>query len=258
MTDDQDAVLTECHGHILLITLNRPYARNAINFALARGLAAALDRLDGDDALRAAVITGAGGYFCAGMDLKAFATSGEWPVIEGRGFAGICERASDKPLIAAIEGFAFAGGVEIALSCDMLVAARGAKFGIPEVTRGLIAGAGALIRFPKRIPYHLAMQMALTGEPITSERAYELGLVNELCDAGSAAEKALAIAQRIADNAPLAVRTSKRIIRDTQDWTEAEAWRQQEPLNDVVRHSSDANEGATAFAERRKPVWQGK
>lgn len=258
MTYNQDAILTECRGDIMLITLNRPYARNAINSALARGLAAALDRLDGDDALRAAVVTGAGGYFCSGMDLKAFAADGEWPVIEGRGFAGICERSSNKPLIAAIEGFAVAGGLEVALSCDMLVAARGAKFGIPEVARGLVAGAGALIRLPKRIPYHLAMQMALTGEPITSERAYEFGLVNELCDAGSATEKALAIAQRIADNAPLAVRTSKRILRDTQDWTEAEAWRQQQPLNDVVRHSNDAKEGATAFAERRKPVWQGR
>ncbi|PKO28731.1 MAG: enoyl-CoA hydratase [Betaproteobacteria bacterium HGW-Betaproteobacteria-5] len=251
-------VLTERRGHILIITLNRPSVRNAINLDLARGVAAALDMLDGDDQLRVGVLGGAGPGFCAGMDLKAFATDGEWPLIDGRGFGGICERSSDKPLIAAIEGFAMAGGLEVALSCDLLVAARGARMGTPEVKRGLVAGAGAVLRLPKRIPYHIAMEMALTGDLITTERAYELGLVNLLCEPGEAMASALKMANVIAENAPIAVRASKHIVRGAIDWAEDESWINQASLIERVRRSEDATEGALAFSEKRQPHWKGK
>lgn len=249
-------VLTERQSDVLLITLNRPHARNAINLALSQGLAAALDLLDADPDLRVGVLTGAGAGFCAGMDLKAF-VDGEWPLVGDRGFGGICTRSADKPLIAAVEGFAVAGGLEVALSCDMIVAARGARLGTPEVKRGLAAGAGALIRMAKRIPYHIAMEIALAGDLLTAERAYELGLVNAVCEPGHALPSAMALAHKIAANAPLAVRVSKQITRSTNDWTEAEAWERQLALIDKVRLSKDAIEGARAFAEKRTPQWKG-
>ena len=254
---DEPAVLTEHRDRVLLITLNRPDQRNAVNAALAAGIGAALDELDGADDLVLGVVTGAGAGFCAGMDLKAF-VAGESPYVEGRGFAGITQRASRKPLIAAVEGFAVAGGLEVALSCDLVVAARGAKLGIPEVKRGLAAGAGALIRLPKRIPYHVAMEMALTGDPITAERAAEIGLVNRLAEPGGAVEAALELAGRVAPNGPLAIDASKRVISSTLDWTEAEAWERQGEIVGPVFGSQDAQEGARAFAEKRDPVWQGR
>ncbi|MFN8174635.1 MAG: crotonase/enoyl-CoA hydratase family protein [Solirubrobacteraceae bacterium] len=254
---DEPAVLTEHRDRVLLITLNRPDQRNAVNAALAAGIGAALDELDGADDLVLGVVTGAGAGFCAGMDLKAF-VAGESPYVEGRGFAGITQRASRKPLIAAVEGFAVAGGLEVALSCDLVVAARGAKLGIPEVKRGLAAGAGALIRLPKRIPYHVAMEMALTGDPITAERAAEIGLVNRLAEPGGAVEAALELAGRVAPNGPLAIDASKRVIAATLDWTEAEAWERQGEIVGPVFGSQDAQEGARAFAEKRDPVWQGR
>jgi enoyl-CoA hydratase len=252
-----DAVLTERRGGVLVITLNRPEAKNAVNAALAKGVAGALDELDSDVELNAGVITGAGGSFCAGMDLKAF-VSGEFPYVEGRGFAGIAERSADKPIIAAIEGYALAGGLEVALSCDLLVASTESKFGVPEVKRSLVAAAGALIRLPKRIPYHVAMELALTGDFITAQRAYELGLVNRLADAGSSLEVALELAEAIAKNGPLALIASKKIVKSTHDWTEAEAWEQQREIVGPVFGSEDATEGATAFAEKRPPVWKGR
>ncbi len=199
-----EAVLTEAADGVLLITLNRPEARNAVNAAVAEGVAAALDRLDGDDDLRVAILTGAGSSFCAGMDLKAF-VAGERPYAEGRGFAGIAQRPPEKPIIAAIEGYAVAGGFEVALSCDLIVAARDAKVGIPEVKRGLVAAAGALIRLPKRIPYHLAMELALTGDPISAERAHAIGIVNRLAEPGEAVATARELAAAIARNGPLAI-----------------------------------------------------
>ncbi|MDO8705434.1 MAG: crotonase/enoyl-CoA hydratase family protein [Sulfuricaulis sp.] len=250
--------MTERRDHTLIITLNRPAARNAINHALAQGMAAALDLLDSDDRLRVGVLTGAGSGFCSGMDLKAFASGAAYPMIDGRGFGGICQRSSDKPLIAAVEGYAVAGGLEIALSCDLLVAARGARMGTPEVKRGLAAGAGALIRLPKRVPYHIAMEMALTGDLITTERAYALGLVNALCEPGDALATALKLAQTIAENAPLAVRTSKHIVRGSIDWSEDEAWARQSGLIDSLGRSEDATEGARAFAEKRQAQWKGR
>jgi enoyl-CoA hydratase len=250
-------VLTERRDAVFVITINRPDARNAINRGVAEGMSAALDELDSDDELRVGIVTGAGGYFSAGMDLKAFVT-GETPYAADRGFAGITQRAARKPLIAAVEGFALAGGFEIALSCDLIVAARDARFGIPEVKRSLVAAAGALLRLPKRIPYHMAMELALTGEPITAERAYDIGVVNRLADSGAALDLALELAAAISENAPLALIASKEIIQKAMDWTEDEGWAKQGELSGPVFVSEDAREGATAFAEKRDPVWRGR
>jgi len=255
--NDQPAVLTERRDRVLLVTLNRPDQRNAVNAALAAGVAAALDELDADPDLTLGVLTGAGPGFCAGMDLKAF-VAGESPYVEGRGFAGITQRASDKPLIAAIEGFAVAGGLEVALSCDLIVAARDAKLGIPEVKRSLAAAAGALIRLPKRIPYHLAMELALTGDPISAERAAEIGLVNRLAEPGGAVDAALELAERVTPNGPLAIAAAKKVLASALDWTEAEAWEKQGAIVGPVMVSRDAQEGAKAFAEKREPVWEGR
>jgi enoyl-CoA hydratase len=252
-----EPVLTERRDGVLLITLNRPEARNAVNLALAEGVAAALDDLDADGDLRAGVVTGAGKGFCAGMDLKAF-VAGERPWVGDRGFAGIVQRASRKPLIAAIEGFAVAGGLELALSCDLIVAARGAKLGVPEVKRSIVAAAGALRRLPQRLPYGVAMELALTGDPIEAERAYELGLVNRLADPGAAVQTALELASAIARNGPLALDATKATLQQQFDWTEAEFWQRQAELAEPVMRSQDAREGATAFAEKREPVWQGR
>jgi len=254
---DDPAVLTERHGSTLLITLNRPRAGNAVNAALASGVAGALDELDSDPGLRVGVITGAGIGFCAGMDLKAF-LRGESPHVEGRGFAGIVERPPLKPLIAAIEGFAVAGGLEVALSCDLLVGARGAKLGIPEVKRSLVAAGGALLHLPKRIPYHLAMELALTGDLILAERGAELGLVNRLVEPGGAVEAALELADTIAANGPLALDASKRILVESGEWSKEEAWQRQGEIAGPVFVSEDAREGATAFSEKRDPVWKGQ
>jgi enoyl-CoA hydratase len=252
-----EEVLTERRDGVLLITLNRPDARNAINLAVAEGIAAALDQLDGSDDLSVGVLTGAGKGFCAGMDLKAF-VSGQRPWVADRGFAGIVRRPPVKPLIAAIEGFAVAGGLEIALACDLIVAARGAKLGIPEVKRSLVAAGGALLRLPRRIPYHAAMELALTGDPIPAERAAELGLINRLAEPGGAVDAALQLAKEIAVNAPLALIASKRILQEQYDWPATEMWDRQSSISDSVFGSEDAREGATAFAEKRAPVWRGK
>jgi enoyl-CoA hydratase len=251
------AVLTERRAGVLLITLNRPDARNAINLPVAEGIAAALDELDREDALSAGVLSGAGKGFCAGMDLKAFVT-GERPWVGDRGFAGIVRRGPAKPLIAAIEGFAVAGGLEVALACDLIVAARGAKLGIPEVKRSLVAAGGALLRLPRRIPYHMAMELALTGETIAAERAAELGLVNRLAEPGAAVAVALGLAEQIAANAPLALVASKRILQEQWNWSATEMWDAQSAISNPVFSSEDAREGATAFAEKRPPVWRGK
>jgi len=253
----EPAVLTERRDGVLVITLNRPDARNAVNAALAEGVGAALDELDADEELRVGVLTGAGKGFSSGMDLKAF-VAGESPYVEGRGFAGITRRSSRKPLIAAIEGFAVAGGFEVALSCDLIVAAKGARLGIPEVKRSLVAAAGALFRLPRRIPYHLAMELALTGDPIDAERGHQLGLVNRLAEPGGALDAALELAGDIVKNGPLALIASKEIVQGSRDWTEEESWEKQGPIAGPVMGSEDAREGATAFAEKRDPVWKGR
>jgi enoyl-CoA hydratase len=255
--DAATAVVVERRDGVLLVALNRPEARNAINMAVAEGVAAAMEELDGDQHLIVGVLTGAGDNFCAGMDLKAFA-QGEWPWVEGRGFGGLVQKPSRKPLIAAVEGWALAGGFEMALACDLIVAARNARFGIPEAKRGLVAAGGGLIRLPKRLRYHLAMELALTGDPIEAPRAAELGLVNALAEPGGAQDAALALAARITPNAPLALDASKRIITSTLDWDEAQAWERQGDIAGPVFASEDAREGATAFAEKRPPVWRGR
>jgi len=252
-----DAVLTERRGRILIITLNRPDQRNAVNAAVAQGIATALKELDADPGLSVGVLTGAGKGFCAGMDLKAF-VAGERPYVEGRGFAGITQRSADKPLIAAIEGFAVAGGLEIALACDLIVAARGARLGIPEVKRGLVAAGGALLRLPRTVPRNAAMELALTGDPIEADRAHAIGLVNRLSEPGEALQVALGLAKTIAANGPLALAATKRIMVESIDWPDSEFFARQSELIEPVFDSEDAREGATAFAERRDPVWKGR
>jgi enoyl-CoA hydratase len=253
----EEAVLTAAGDGVLLITLNRPDARNAVNAALAAGLAAALDRLDGDDRLQVGILRGAGRGFSAGMDLKAF-VAGESPHVEGRGFAGIAQRPPRKPLIAAIEGFAVAGGLEIALACDLIVAARDARLGIPEAKRSLVAAAGALLRLPRRIPYHVAMEMALTGDHMTAERAHQVGLVNRVAEPGEALAVAHALARAIAANGPLALAATKRVMQERHAWAEEEFWDRQGEITGPVFQSEDAREGATAFAEKRPPEWKGR
>jgi enoyl-CoA hydratase len=252
-----DEVLTDRDGAILVITLNRPQARNAVNGALARALAAAVDELDSDPALSVGIITGAGGTFCSGMDLKGFLT-GDIPTVEGRGFAGITMAQPDKPVIAAVEGYALAGGCEIALACDLLTASRDARFGLPETKRALVAGAGGLFRLPQRIPRTIAMEYALTGEFFSAEDAHRWGLVNRLTDPGEALTAALELGRKITEAGPLAVRATKKIVRDNADWPAQERWARQEELMRPVMTSADAREGASAFAEKRPPVWTGK
>ncbi|WP_354699685.1 Enoyl-CoA-hydratase [Paraconexibacter sp. AEG42_29] len=256
--DEEVPVRFSVEDGVALITLNRPARRNAIDLATAIALGDCLDELDARDDLVVGVITGEGGTFSAGMDLKALAATGQRPIVEGRGAFGVCERSADKPLVAAVEGHALGGGFEIALACDLIVAAESATFGLPEVTRGLAAAAGGAIRLPQRIPYGHAMELILTGAPLSAERAHALGLVNHLTEAGGALEAALALARRIAVNAPLAVKMSKLVVRAAQGVTVAEAFAAQAPLMNVIRASDDAREGAQAFVEKRAPVWSGR
>jgi enoyl-CoA hydratase len=245
-----DAVLTEQRGRVLLITLNRPDARNAINGEVAQGLWEAVERFNDDATLTAGVLAGAGRGFSAGMDLKAFS--------RGEDIAPMMtfvRSGAKKPLIAAIEGFALAGGLELALSCDLLVAAKGAKLGIPEVGVGLFAAGGGLLRLPSRVGHSKAMEMAITGDPITAEEAFVLGLVTRLAEPGRAVDVAIDLAERVARNAPLAVAASKVLIEATQGLTESEYWELQGPLQVEVFSSNDAKEGPKAFAEKRPAQW---
>jgi enoyl-CoA hydratase len=254
---DSEAVRAEHRDSTLLITIDRPEVRNAVNGAVAEGIAHALDELDSDDSLSVGILTGAGGFFCAGMDLGAF-VRGESPWYEDRGFAGIAQRAAVKPLIAAIEGFAVAGGMEIALACDLIVAARGAKLGIPEAKRSLVAAGGALLRLPRRMPYHVVMELALTGDPMPAERFHEFGVVNRLAEPGEAVAVALELAGAISRNGPLAVMASKQILQEQFDWPTAEMFERQGAISGPVFASEDAKEGAAAFKEKRDPVWRGR
>jgi enoyl-CoA hydratase len=252
-----EPVLTEVSDGVAVITVNRPEARNAINGAVSRGIAAALDDFEARADVRVLILTGAGGTFSAGMDLKGFLT-GDAPIVPGRGFAGLAQHRPAKPLIAAVEGYALAGGFELVLSCDLVVASEDAKFGLPEVRRGLVAGAGGLIRLPQRIPYHLAMEIALTGGHFPAARLREAGLVNALVPAGQALAGARELAARIAANAPLALAASKRVIVESADWDSASAFDRQGEIIAPVMRSADAIEGAAAFAEKRAPNWRGE
>ncbi|MFD1537379.1 crotonase/enoyl-CoA hydratase family protein [Nonomuraea guangzhouensis] len=252
-----DEVLVEESDGVAVITINRPAARNAINGAVARGIAAALDELEARTDISAYVLTGAGGYFSAGMDLKGF-LSGDFPVVEGRGFGGLAESPPKKPIVAAVEGYALAGGFELALSCDVIVASSESKFGLPEPKRGLVAGAGGIMRLPQRIPYHVAMEIALTGDHYPASRLYELGLVNRITPAGEALDGALELARKIAANAPLALAATKKVIIESQDWSLEEMFAKQGTIIGPVFGSKDAMEGAAAFAEKRAPQWKGE
>lgn len=249
-------VLTRDDDGLLIITINRPEAKNAMTRAAAEGIAAALDRLDNEDALRVAILTGAGGTFCSGMDLKGF-LRGETPTVEGRGFGGLTLAPPKKPLIAAVDGYALAGGMELMIACDLVVASDGAKFGIPEAKRGLAAGAGGLLRLPDQIAPRIAMELALTGDLIDARRAYEIGLVNRVVD-GPAIDGAIELARAIVANGPIAVQVSKQVIVESRDWPADERWQRQDALLPQVFQSADAREGATAFAEKRKPQWTGR
>lgn len=252
-----DEVLYTAEDGVAVITINRPQARNAVNAAVAARVAEALDDLDARKDLSVGVITGAGGTFCAGMDLKAF-MRGEVPLVEGRGFGGFAERPPRKPLIAAVEGYALAGGFEAVLACDLVVAAEDARFGIPEVKRGLVAGAGGLLRLQHRIPRNIAMEFALTGDFVEAPRLAELGLVNRVTATGGALAGARELAARITANGPLAVRVSKEVITSSGDWSTERMWEKQNELTGPVFASQDAMEGAAAFAEKRAPVWRGE
>ncbi len=248
-------VLTESQDGVLVITINRPEAKNAVNSAVAEGIADVMERLDSDNDLNAAIITGAGGTFCSGMDLKAF-LAGELPFIKGKGFAGFIESPPKKPLIAAVEGYALAGGMEVAIASDLVVANDKAQFGIPEVKRSLVAAAGGLLSLPSIIGKRMAMELALTGDFISADRAYEMGFINRITD-GPAIDCAMELAAKVAANGPLALIATKQIINERPDWSSDEMWANQAKLTGHVFTSNDAKEGARAFAEKRKPKWIG-
>lgn len=250
-------LLVDRHDGILVLTLNRPEARNAMNQSLARQMASALDELDTDPVHRVGILTGAGGNFCSGMDLKAY-LRGELPRVEGRGFGALVQAPPRKPLIAAVEGYALAGGFEMVLACDLIVASRVAAFGLPEVKRGLVANAGGLMRLPRRMPYHIALQYLLTGDILPAEEAVRWGLVNELCEPGAALASALSMAAKLMANGPLAVAATKRVVMESREWSEAEMFARQAEYTMPVFASEDAKEGARAFAEKRAPAWRGQ
>jgi enoyl-CoA hydratase len=250
-------VVTDRRDSVLVITLNRPEVRNALNRSVALGVKAAVDELESSASIRAAVLTGAGGVFSAGMDLKAFA-DGEQPMLPGLGLCGITEAPPSKPLVAAVEGWALGGGFELVLACDLVVAGRSARFGLPEVKRGLVAGAGGAYLLPQRVGHVLAMEILLTGEPVDAPRAGQLGLINSVVDDGQALDAALALATQIAALAPLSTVATKRIATQAHEWSKAEAWSGTARVAEQINNSLDAAEGARAFAEKRPPVWRGR
>lgn len=251
------AVGFDVQDGVAVVTLNRPEARNAIDRETALAVEAAVRRINETDEIRCAVITGAGGNFCAGMDLKAF-LRGEVVRLPETGFAGITQSQLKKPFIAAIEGYALAGGFEVMLACDMVVAAETANFGLTEVKRGLVANAGGLVRLPRQMPVKLALEFVLTGGIFPASRLEACGLVNRVVPEGKALSEALAIARTIADNGPMAVAISRQVILESREWPEAEMFERQFKITASIFESEDAREGAAAFAEKRAPVWKGR
>jgi enoyl-CoA hydratase len=252
----EQVLRTEVRGNLLIIELNRPHAKHAFNGALATALSETLDRFDEQPTLSVAVLTGTGGTFSSGQDLKAL-LKGDRGYTDKRGGFGIMKRPPEKPIIAAVEGYAVAGGFELALSTDLIVAASDAKFGLPEVKRGLVAVGGGLFRLPRRIPYHVAMEMALTGELYSAARLFELGVVSRVVEPGGALAAALTIAETISQNGPLALRATKQIVFHSHAWSDEQGWTEQRRYSDPALRSEDAKEGPRAFAEKRKPVWRG-
>jgi enoyl-CoA hydratase len=250
-------VIVQRQGLVQVVTLNRPEARNALNGSVARHVMAAMDELDSSDELAVGVLTGAGGSFSSGMDLKAFLV-GDTAGIPGRGLCGIVETPPRKPLIAAVEGWAVGGGFELLLACDLVVAASTARFALPEVRRGLVAGAGGAVLLSRRIPQAIALEFLLTGSPVTAERAHAIGLVNHVVDEGAALDGALKLAASIAGNGPLAVAVTKQLAHESTDWSFSQCWANQDPAMRMILDSEDAKEGARAFAEKRPPVWRGR
>jgi len=256
-SSDRAEVLVDRRGSVLVIRINRAGVRNALNLGVATGIADAVDELDDDDSLRVGVLAGVGPNFSSGMDLKAF-LAGEIPSLEGRGLCGIGMTPPAKPLIAAVEGWALAGGMELVLACDLVVAGRGARFGLPEVARSLVAAGGGALKLPGRVPRAVALEMLLTGAPIDASRAAEIGLVNRVVEDSTALDEAIALATTIAANAPLAVAATLAVARGANDWSTEAGWVHQAALTDHIWASEDAREGASAFAERRPPVWRGR
>ena len=256
MTDNETEVLVDAVDGILIITINRPHARNAVTLAVARGIAQALDRLEAEAELRVGILTGQGDHFSSGMDLKGF-LRGETPTLPDRGFGGLTLKPPAKPLIAAVEGYALAGGFELVMACDLVVASASATFGIPEVKRGLCAGGGGLLRLTRQLPSRIAMELALTGGMLSVERANAFGMVNRMVPAGHALPAARQLAAEISANGPLAVAASKQVITQSVDWSSDEQWDKQAAITGPVLRSADAREGAAAFADKRSPRWQG-
>ncbi len=252
-----DPILSERCGAVMVLTINRPAVRNAFDLATALALERFADELDADAALRAAVLTGGADVFSAGVDLKA-AAAGERPRTTRRGWFGFIEVPPEKPVIAAVEGPALAGGCELALACDLIVASSASEFGLPEVRRGLIASAGGLIRLPRRLPRAVAAEIALTGDAQSAQRLHSLGLINRICAPGTSLPQALELAERIAANAPVSVRATKRILALTEALPEERAWVVQQPEIERVRASEDYREGLAAFKEKRPPRWRGR
>lgn len=254
----ESAIRVEVADFVATITLDRPEVRNAIDLPTAIALEAAVDQAEENADVRVIILAATGPVFSAGMDLKALTATGDRPITERRGAFGIAAQPPEKPTIAAVQGKALGGGLEIALTADMIVASDGAEFGLPEVKRGLIAAAGGVLRLPRRIPRNVALEIIMTGTPISAQRAYELGLVNHLVPSGQALEAARKLAREIALNAPLAVRTSKWIAENSLDWPIEELFGRMRPKAQVVRDSKDAAEGARAFVEKRQPTWTGE